>query len=186
MAMLALLVLATGTVSAAPRQQTVVNICSRTAEVQTAILAEVTGATCSTITDTQLASISVLDFDRYSAASIIPADFAGLTGLTALTIEFGNSLNTLPENAFSEVSSLRRIVLYAVGLSSVHENALDGTGHGCRGARAEAEVDVRGHGSVRNLPGVSSDAGGGLRSAHGVHAGANEMASQHGRKGGLR
>ena len=48
--MLALIVLATGTVSAGPRQQTVVDICSRTQEVQDAILNE-TGGTCSTVTD---------------------------------------------------------------------------------------------------------------------------------------
>ena len=37
-----------------PRQQLVVDICDRTPEVETAILAAVSGATCSTITDSQL------------------------------------------------------------------------------------------------------------------------------------
>ena len=70
----ALLVLATGTVSAAPRQQPVVNICDRTQEVQDAILGELTGSpTCSTVTDTQLASITELEITGYSSASIVPA-----------------------------------------------------------------------------------------------------------------
>ena len=43
LAALAVFTLATAPVNAAPRQQTVVNICSRTAEVQTAILGKVPG-----------------------------------------------------------------------------------------------------------------------------------------------
>ena len=63
-----LLVLATGSVSAAP-----VNICDRTQEVQDAILGGLTGSpTCSTVTDTQLASITELDITGYSSASIVP------------------------------------------------------------------------------------------------------------------
>ena len=54
---LALVILATFPANAAPRQQTVANICDRTPEVEAVILAEVTGATCSTITDAQLAAI---------------------------------------------------------------------------------------------------------------------------------
>ena len=105
MAVLTLIVLATGAVSAAPRQQTVVDICSRTAEVQTAILAQVSGATCSTVTDTQLASIETLRITGYSAASIAPADFAGLTGLTMLYIGSSPAQTTVPEDAW--VAGLR-------------------------------------------------------------------------------
>ena len=104
-----------------------VDICSRTAEVQTAILASVGGGrTCSTITDTDLASIGSLRITGYSAESIVPADFAGLTSLSALTITASPDLNTVPENAFSQVSGVAAIQLSGTSISSIHENAFDG------------------------------------------------------------
>ena len=72
-AMLALIVLATGTVSAGRRQQTAVDICGRTQEVQDAILNE-TGGTCSAVTDTQLAGIQYFYIDGYSSATVVPSD----------------------------------------------------------------------------------------------------------------
>ena len=109
-----LLVLATGSVSAAP-----VNICDRTQEVQDAILGGLTGSpTCSTVTDTQLASITELDITGYSSASIVPGDFAGLAGLEALRITGSPLLTTVPANAFSEVTaSLEVLRLYANSIS---------------------------------------------------------------------
>ena len=84
---LAIMALFLGLVTVA-HAQSAVNICSRTAEVQAAILASVTGSpTCSTITDTQLAGIDELFLDNgYSSASIVPGDFAGLTGLKDMEI----------------------------------------------------------------------------------------------------
>ena len=79
MAMLALIVPVTA-VEASPRQQTVVDVCSRTAEVQAAILAATGSETCSTFTDTQLASVLSPEVMGYSASSIVCADSAGLTG----------------------------------------------------------------------------------------------------------
>ena len=119
----ALLVLATGSVSAAP-----VNICDRTQEVQDAILGGLTGSpTCSTVTDTQLASITELDITGYSSASIVPGDFAGLAGLEALRITGSPLLTTVPANAFSEVTaSLEVLRLYANSISSLHEDAFAG------------------------------------------------------------
>ena len=106
LAALAVFTLATAPVNAAPRQQTPVNICSRTAEVQTAILALVPGATCSTITSTQLAGVTgTLVVTGYNSASIVPGDFAGLTMLTRLVINDSPLLTTLPGNAFSEVTT---------------------------------------------------------------------------------
>ena len=61
-----------------------VDICGRTQEVQDAILAEIGSETCSTVTHTQLASITSLSITGYSATSLASADFAGLTTLTAL------------------------------------------------------------------------------------------------------
>ena len=122
-----LLVLATGSVSAAPRQQTA-GFCSRTQEVQDAILGELAGnPTCSTVTDTQLASITELEITGYSSAGIVPGDFAGLAMLNELEIRDSPLLTTVPGNAFREVTtSLRELRLNANRISSLHEDAFDG------------------------------------------------------------
>ena len=124
MAMLVLIVSDT-TVSASPLQQTVVDICSRTLGVQNAILDEIGSGTCSTITDTQLASVTTLTVTGYSASSIVPADFAGLTGLTSLSIHASSTLNTVPANAFSQVTNLTSLSLNRNSISSIHEDAFD-------------------------------------------------------------
>ena len=127
MMVVAVLVLATGSVSAAPRQQTLVNICDRTQEVQTAILAKVSGATCITVTETQLASITILAITGYSSAIIVPGDFAGLTTLDNLRISDSPLLTTVPANAFSVVTtSLTALQLDANSISSVDEDAFHG------------------------------------------------------------
>ena len=122
-----LLVLATGSVSAAPRQQTA-EFCSRTQEVQDAILGGLTGSpTCSTVTDAQLASITELEITGYSSASIVPGDFAGLAVLNELTINGSPLLTTVPANAFREVTArLRELRLNANRISSLHEDAFNG------------------------------------------------------------
>ena len=131
MAMLVLIVPAT-TVSASPRQQTVVDICSRTPKVQDAILDYIdfnnpNVTTCSTVTATQLAQIQRLNIDGYSASSIVPADFAGLTGLTSLSIHASSALTTVPANAFSQVATaLERLDLDDNSLTTIDEDAFDG------------------------------------------------------------
>ena len=127
--MLVLMVAAAGTVSAAPRQQTI-DICSRTAEVQTAILAELSGATtCSTVSAAQLSGITYLRVTGYSNSTIIPGDFAGLTALDELNIVDSPILTTTPANAFSEVSStLTTLFLAGTGTSieTLHKDTFDG------------------------------------------------------------
>ena len=105
-----------------------VNICDRTQEVQDAILGGLTGSpTCSTVTDTQLASITELDITGYSSASIVPGDFARLAGLETLRINGSPLLTTVPANAFREVTaSLRELRLNANSISSLHEDAFNG------------------------------------------------------------
>ena len=127
MAMLVLIVPATA-VEASPRQQTVVNICSRTTEVQTAILAAIGGsATCSTVTDTQLASITSLTFFSYPNSSIPPADFAGLTGLTSLSLLFLFALTTVPDDAFVDLTALETLTIQLNdNLTTVGADAFDG------------------------------------------------------------
>ena len=122
MAMLILIVPAT-----AVKAQEVTGICDRTPEVQTAILAAIGSGTCSTVTDTQLASIVDLSISSYSASSIVSADFAGLTGLTSLRIDGSPQLTTVPANAFSRVATaLARLDLENNSISTIDEDAFDG------------------------------------------------------------
>ena len=121
---LALVILATFPADAAPRQQTVVNICDRTPEVEAVILAEVTGATCSTITDAQLAAIvRSLLIEGYSSPTLLSSDFAGLTGVNFLTISASPDLETVPANAFSEMPHLRDLYLTDNAINTLHPNA---------------------------------------------------------------
>ena len=123
MAMLVLIVPAT-----AVQAQTVVNICSRTAEVETALLAAIGGsATCSTVTDTQLASIPRLEFFDYPNSSILPADFAGLTGLTFLSLIFSPVLTTVPDDAFADLTDLEYLAIASSPtLTTLGADAFDG------------------------------------------------------------
>ena len=124
MAMLVLIVPAT-----AVQAQTVVNICSRTAEVETALLTAIGGsATCSTVTDTQLASVTTLEIFGYSNSSVLPADFAGLTGLTSLTFFFSTALTTVPDDAFADLTSLETLTftLFTSKLTTLGADAFDG------------------------------------------------------------
>ena len=107
--------------------QTVTNICDRTPEMEQAILAQVSGATCSTVTETQLAGITSLRVTGYSNASIIPGDFAGLTALDELYIVDSPGLMTTPANAFSEVSStLTTLEVAGTGLTTLHKDTFNG------------------------------------------------------------
>ena len=116
---------------------TVVDICSRTYEVQRAILDSInsnriggTHATCSTTTDTELANITAVLSRGYSATSFNPADLAGLNGLQQFNIsddETQRTLTTLPARAFRHVAgTIRTINLSYSNLSSVHVDAFDG------------------------------------------------------------
>ena len=103
-------------------------ICNRTAEVQTAILAALTGSpTCATVTDTQLASITSLAFFFYSNSSIPPADFAGLTGLTSLSSTFSDALTTVPDDAFTDLTALEYLSISSnSNLTTLGADAFDG------------------------------------------------------------
>ncbi len=126
MVIVVLLVLAIGSVSAAPRQHTA-DFCSRTQEVQDAILGGLTGSpTCSTVTDTQLASITELEITGYSRASIVPGDFAGLAMLNELEINGSPLLTTVPGNAFGGLTALTELSLDNNSIVSLDEDTFDG------------------------------------------------------------
>ena len=121
--LLALALLPTGA-----QAQTVVDICSRTAQVQTAIIAE-TGGTCSTVTDSQLANIQYLYMDGYSRDNIGITDFAGLTGLLEVGISNSPQLTTLQANAFSGLTSFSSLEVVSVrgnAIETIHLDAFEG------------------------------------------------------------
>ena len=103
-------------------------ICSRTAEVQTAIL-DVTGrATCSDVTAADLVAVTSLPVSNYSGTTLDPADFAGLTGLTSLEFGgFSTQLTTLPDNAFAGLTALTHLTFDSLStVTTVAEDAFNG------------------------------------------------------------
>ena len=89
-------------------------------------------ATCSTITETQLAGITYLYTDGYSSATVIPSDFTNLTGLIELGIWSSSVLTTVPANAYSEVkdnTNLINVSLVGNAIKDVHIDAFDGLSH---------------------------------------------------------
>ena len=122
----AMLLVALAVSTAAPLQaQTAVDICTRTQEVQDAILGAVSGTpTCSTITTEQLTGITELNITGYSAATLVPGDFAGLTGLQILRLKDSPDLTTLPADAFASFTqTIRQIDLGGNGIETVHSDA---------------------------------------------------------------
>ena len=104
------------------------DLCSRNAIVQKNILDEVSGKTnCADITPADLAGIDRLTFlyiDPGQSFNIVEhgglsnGDFAGLTGLTRLKLDF-NQLTTLPADIFSGLSALTLLRLDDNQLSSL-------------------------------------------------------------------
>ncbi len=89
---------------------TTYDICDRTQEVESALLAAVTATDCALVPDDQLAAITTLDLSAQSISSLRADDFAGLTGLT--TLDLGdNALTMLPGGVFDSLTSLTTLDL---------------------------------------------------------------------------
>ena len=107
-----------------------VNICNRTPEVEAALLESIGGGViCSAVTDAQLAQVNRLLVEGYSRASIVPSDFAGLTGLQELQISNSQQLTSVPANAFRELSGLtnfNELELSSNQIETIDSDAFDG------------------------------------------------------------
>ena len=104
---------------AAAQSQQTTGICSRTAQVRTAILAAVSAVNaCSLVTSTHLASIQSLNLSNRSITSLAAGDFAGLTGLTTLSL-YNNSISTLPASLFDDLTALTTLSLYGNSLTTL-------------------------------------------------------------------
>ena len=107
-------------------QAQTVDICSRTDEIEAAILAELpSGTNCDSVTSAQLAGITSLVAGHNNISSLSVGDFSGLTGLNTLSL-FHIQLTSLPEDLFDGLSSLENLWLFRSSLTSLHEDLFDG------------------------------------------------------------
>ena len=124
-----LLLGAAALVPAAPAQAEVVDICDRTPEVETAILAALPHNDCSAVTSAELAGIGFaippyvgrsIDLSGMGITSLQAGDFSGLSSLTRLWL-YNNDLKSLPSGVFSGLSSLEYLGLYNNDLTDLPE-----------------------------------------------------------------
>ncbi len=108
------------------------DLCSRTAVVKNVIISEVSGKTnCADITTADLAGVTSLHFHGASLVSSLiginlkSGDFAGLTGLTELTLTF-NEITALPADIFSGLSALTTLRLNNNQLSTLPSGIFSG------------------------------------------------------------
>ena len=92
--------------------ETGMDICARTTEVRTRILAAIPETSdCTAVTAVQLAAITSLNINFTSISSLQSGDFSGLSGLITLDLRNNTSLTTLPADLFSGLTSLERLNL---------------------------------------------------------------------------
>ena len=102
------------------------SICSRTQQVQTAVLAEVPDVSdCVLVTSTNLEGITILEVKSQSITALQAGDFDGLSSLQVLSLS-GNKLSTLPAGVFDGLSSLRELDLVLNQLSTLPDGVFDG------------------------------------------------------------
>ena len=97
----------------------------RTQKVQNAIVAKVSGIdSAEDVTDTHLAAITSLNFNRKSISSLNGNDFDGLSGLTELSLIF-DSISSLPDGIFNDLSSLEKLNLSTNEIGSLDDDVFD-------------------------------------------------------------
>ena len=102
------------------------DLCIRTSLVRDAVVAAVSGkTTCGAITPADLAGMTTLSVTNESALTTLKSgDFAGLTGLTTLTLS-SNGLSSLPAGVFDKLTGLTTLTLSNNGLSSLPAGVFD-------------------------------------------------------------
>ena len=122
-------------------------VCSRTAELQAAILEEAGAASCSDVTANDLAEIVELDLEGKGITGLQAGDFAGLTALEELYLN-DNSLSSLPASVFSGLSTLE--------LLDLGSNDLDALPDGIFSSLTKLETLGLGENEFATLPDVFS------------------------------
>ena len=101
------------------------NICGRTAQVQAGIvMASNTATDCTSVDD--LADITSIFLNDRDITILRSGDFAGLTSLRTLDLDFNSSLSTLPANIFAGLTALRNLNLSNNSLSTLPANIFAG------------------------------------------------------------
>ena len=160
-----LLTLAALAASVPDAQAQVGGVCSRTPQVQDALVAAAPVTTCSAVTDAHLATITELNLTSASITSLKEGDFAGLSALEFLSLSF-NELSSLPAGVFSGLSALEILVMSLNELSSLPAGVFSGLS-------ALEDLDL-GYNELSSLPaGVFS----GLSALSEVNLGYNELSS---------
>ena len=94
-------------------------ICARTAQVRDAIVAATPATTCTDVTPAHLMSLDfTLDLTSRNIISLRTGDFAGLTNLASLILNY-NSLVSLPVGLFAGLTSLQHLRLDENALTSL-------------------------------------------------------------------
>ena len=114
-------------------------ICARTPQVQTALVAAISGAAnCTAVTTTQLAALTSLDLGADAAAlasspaigALKSGDFSGLSTLTTLNLsgnqQAAGALTTLPAGIFTGLSALTTLNLSGQSLATLPANIFTG------------------------------------------------------------
>ena len=100
-------------------------VCNRTPAVADAIAAAVPGANdCPDVTEADLATITTLNLNGMSIASLKTEDFSGMYSLTTLNLG-NNELTSLPDGIFDDLASLTELTLNGNNLSSLPDGIFD-------------------------------------------------------------
>ena len=105
-----------------PEVATPINICNRTEQVRTQILAKVQKTDCSALTPEDL-KIVVLNLSKQNIVSLKPGDFEGLS-ISTLYLS-NNNLNTLPEGVFVGLKNLNRLNLNNNQITTLPEGVFE-------------------------------------------------------------
>ena len=107
-------------------------VCERTPQVRVALLGKAQAndpalVHCSQVGDAQLAGIAgALDLSGQGIAALKPGDFAGLSGVTRVTLS-SNALSALPAGVFDGLGAVRilRLTFNALGAGSIEDGVFE-------------------------------------------------------------
>ena len=120
----------TGLSIATPNLELVAGFCSRTTEVQAAIITAIGGSpaqTCDTVTSAHLAGISdELDLSNLGITTLRTGDFAGLTTVTGIDLSDNSGLTALPSNLFANLGTVTTLNLSGSGLAALSADTFSG------------------------------------------------------------
>ena len=119
----------TGLSIATPSQELAAGFCSRTTEVQAAIITAIGGSpaeTCDTVTSAHLAGIGTLDLSNLGITTLRTGDFAGLTTVTEIDLSDNSGLTALPTNLFADLGTVTTLDLSGSGLSALSADTFSG------------------------------------------------------------